>query len=117
MEDDELPPGEDSVPAESSPAYQDLSEPGIPGGAAAAEPAQDGQELAEEAVAPPPPPVAPKKEPTVIHVPLKIPEGARKKQVLPHLRLMTYAAQLVEASVTALHGIVEAAQSSENAKI
>ena len=30
---------------------------------------------------PPPPPEPPKKEPTVIHVPLKVPEGARKKQV------------------------------------
>ena len=51
----------------------------------------DGHQAAEQGVGegaaalvpppPPPPPEPPKKEPTVIHVPLKVPEGARKKQV------------------------------------
>lgn len=59
VSDDEGPPGASQTePAQADPD----AEPGAPG----------------EAPEPPPPP---KKEPTVIHVPLKIPEGARKKQV------------------------------------
>ena len=82
MEDDELPPGEDAAPAHSSPYYHESLAHDGPGEVAGAEPSGEAQEVAQEALAPPPPPVAPKKEPTVIHVPLKIPEGARKKQVL-----------------------------------
>ena len=59
VSDDEGPPGASQT--EHAQADPD-AEPGAPG----------------EAPEPPPPP---KKEPTVIHVPLKIPEGARKKQV------------------------------------
>ena len=87
MEDDELPPGEDSVPAESSPVYQESLEPAAQLHTAA-EAVQEAQEPTQEAAAPPPPPIAPKKEPTVIHVPLKIPEGARKKQVMIQERAM-----------------------------
>lgn len=90
MEDDELPPGLDEAPAVIAPAYLDHQEPGPPG-EIEHDPA-DVKREEEVVVAPPPPPAPPKKEPTVIHVPLKIPEGARKKQVeldglscIPHL--------------------------------
>lgn len=81
LDDDELPPGEDSAQAEPAVAYTEFQDPGLPGGTPA-EASAEGQPEAQPEAAPPPPPVAPKKEPTVIHVPLKVPEGARKKQVL-----------------------------------
>ena len=81
LEDDELPPGEDMAEPEAAIAsFAEQQDSGIPGEAAAGQ-SSEFQAEAEETVAPPPPPVAPKKELTVIHVPLKIPEGARKKQV------------------------------------
>ena len=105
MEDDELPPGEDSAPAESSPFYQEGLEAKAPGeAAAAAEIVQDAEEPAQEVLAPPPPPAAPKKEPTVIHVPLKIPEGARKKQVQLHSWPISHAT-LSSTTVGLLYGV------------
>lgn len=73
MEDEEAPPGVE-VPANESERPSTALHAVELGAGAEAESGQG------EGTAPPPPP-PPKKEPTVIHVPLKVPEGARKKQV------------------------------------
>lgn len=79
VEDDEAPPGVEAPVAAPSVTHPPPSGGHTAESAAASQTGTDTDATGDAEAPPPPPP--PRKEPTIIHVPLKVPEGARKKQV------------------------------------